>query len=127
MISSSGGENYYRRKGFFDERIPFVTRRCDLFRAHSFSVRHSAALLRISAGAEFRDSVGVETKCDRDILPRAVISRKLSVPNAEHIFLIRHALRAGFIEEIFNLAKISRSSLAASIGSKATRNSTNGP
>ena len=46
---------------------------------------------------------------DRDILPRDVISRKLSVPNAERIFFIRHALRAGFtIEEIFNLTKIDR-------------------
>ena len=36
-------------------------------------------------------------------------SRKLSVPNAERIFFIRHALRAGFtIEEIFNLTKIDR-------------------
>ena len=34
---------------------------------------------------------------------------KLSVPNAERIFLIRHALRAGFtIEDIFNLTKIDR-------------------
>ena len=46
---------------------------------------------------------------DCDILPRAVISRKLSVPKAERIFFIRHALRAGFtIEEIFNLTKIDR-------------------
>src|SRR5436190_4379420 len=46
---------------------------------------------------------------DRDILPRDVISRKLSVPNAERIFFIRHALRAGFtVEEIFNLTKIDR-------------------
>ena len=40
---------------------------------------------------------------------RAVISRRLSVPNAERLFFIRHALRAGFtIEEIFNLTKIDR-------------------
>ncbi|HWY74247.1 MAG TPA: carbamoyl-phosphate synthase large subunit [Verrucomicrobiae bacterium] len=46
---------------------------------------------------------------DRDILPRDVITRKLSVPNGERIFFIRHALRAGFtIEEIFNLTKIDR-------------------
>jgi hypothetical protein len=33
--------------------------------------------------------------------------RKLSVPNAERIFFIRHALRAGFtVEEIFNLTKL---------------------
>jgi carbamoyl-phosphate synthase large subunit len=46
---------------------------------------------------------------DRDILPRDVITRKLSVPNGERIFFIRHALRAGLtIEEIFNLTKIDR-------------------
>src|SRR5258706_264016 len=44
-----------------------------------------------------------------EMTPRDVISRKLSVPNAERIFFIRHALRAGFtIEEIFNLTKIDR-------------------
>src|SRR6266571_4226531 len=53
--------------------------------------------------------VGSEVYGDRDILPRAIISQKLSVPNAERIFFIRHALRAGFtIEEIFNLTKIDR-------------------
>jgi carbamoyl-phosphate synthase large subunit len=53
--------------------------------------------------------IGMEVYGDRDILPRDVISRKLSVPNAERIFFIRHALRAGFtIEEIFNLTKIDR-------------------
>src|SRR5438132_91385 len=53
--------------------------------------------------------VGAEVYGDRDILPRDVISRKLSVPNAERIFFIRHALRAGFtIQEIFNLTKIDR-------------------
>jgi len=53
--------------------------------------------------------IGREVYGDRDILPRDVISRKLSVPNAERIFFIRHALRAGFtIEEIFNLTKIDR-------------------
>ena len=46
---------------------------------------------------------------DSDILPRVVISLKLSVPNAERIFFIRHALQAGFtIEEIFGLTKIDR-------------------
>jgi len=44
---------------------------------------------------------------DRDILPSELISQKLSVPNAERIFFIRHALRAGFSpEEIFQLTKI---------------------
>jgi carbamoyl-phosphate synthase large subunit len=46
---------------------------------------------------------------DRDILPREIIQQKLSVPNAERIFFIRHALRAGMsIEEIFHLTKIDR-------------------
>ncbi len=45
-------------------------------------------------------------KCLRSL---DVISCKLSVPNAERIFFIRHALRAGFSsEEIFNLTKIDR-------------------
>ena len=53
--------------------------------------------------------IGTEVYGDRDILPRDVISRKLSVPNAERIFFIRPALRAGFtIEEIYNLTKIDR-------------------
>jgi carbamoyl-phosphate synthase large subunit len=46
---------------------------------------------------------------DRDIFPRDIIVQKLSVPNAERIFFIRHALRAGFsVEEIFQLTKIDR-------------------
>jgi carbamoyl-phosphate synthase large subunit len=46
---------------------------------------------------------------DRDILPREIIMQRLSVPNAERIFFIRHALRAGFgIDEIFQLTKIDR-------------------
>jgi len=53
--------------------------------------------------------IGAEVYGDRDILPRDVISRKLSVPNAERVFFIRHAFRAGFtIDEIFNLTKIDR-------------------
>src|SRR5580698_8530450 len=53
--------------------------------------------------------IGTEVYGDRDILPRDVISRKLSVPNAERIFFIRHALRAGFtVDDIFNLTKIDR-------------------
>jgi len=57
--------------------------------------------------------IGTEVYGDRDILPRDVISRKLSVPNAERIFFIRHALRAGFtIEEIFGLTNIDRWFLA---------------
>jgi len=46
---------------------------------------------------------------DRDTFPRDVISRKLSVPNSDRIFFIRHAFRAGFsVEEIFQLSKIDR-------------------
>jgi carbamoyl-phosphate synthase large subunit len=53
--------------------------------------------------------LGTEVYGDRDILPRDVISRKLTVPNAERVFFIRHALRAGFtVEEIFQLTKIDR-------------------
>jgi carbamoyl-phosphate synthase large subunit len=53
--------------------------------------------------------IGDEVYGDRDILPGELIRQKLSVPNAERIFFIRHALRAGFgIEEIFNLTKIDR-------------------
>src|SRR5438477_1692266 len=50
---------------------------------------------------------------DREILPREVITRKLTVPNAERVFFLRHALRAGFsIDEIFGLSKIDRWFLA---------------
>jgi carbamoyl-phosphate synthase large subunit len=53
--------------------------------------------------------VGAGVYGDHDLVPRGVISRKLSVPNAERILFIRHALRAGFtIEEIFGLTKIDR-------------------
>jgi carbamoyl-phosphate synthase large subunit len=57
--------------------------------------------------------IGHEVYGDRDILPREVIAPKLRVPNAERIFFIRHALRAGFsIEEIFQLTNIDRWFLA---------------
>ncbi len=53
--------------------------------------------------------IGTEVYGDRDLLPVEILRQKLSVPNAERIFFIRHALRAGFtIEEIFNLTKIDR-------------------
>ena len=53
--------------------------------------------------------IGQEVYGDRDILPRELITQKLSVPNAERIFFLRHAMRAGFtIEEIFELTKIDR-------------------
>ncbi len=53
--------------------------------------------------------IGTEIYGDRDILPREIISKKLAVPNAERIFFIRHALRAGYtVEEISQLSKIDR-------------------
>ena len=53
--------------------------------------------------------IGEKVIGDRDIFPRDLIIQKLSVPNAERIFYIRHALRAGFdIEQIFGLTKIDR-------------------
>ena len=57
--------------------------------------------------------IGSTVYQDRDILPREIISQRLSVPNAERIFFLRHALRAGFsVEEIFQLSKIDRWFLA---------------
>ena len=51
--------------------------------------------------------IGTELHGDRDILPRDLISRRLSVPNAERVFFIRHAFRAGFSEqEVHKLSKI---------------------
>lgn len=51
--------------------------------------------------------IGTEVYGDRDILPRDVISRKLTTPNAERIFFIRHAFRAGFtVAEINKLTYI---------------------
>ena len=42
-------------------------------------------------------------------MPREIILRKLKTPNAERIFFIRHAFRAGFsMEEIFELTRIDR-------------------
>jgi len=53
--------------------------------------------------------VGADVYGDRDILPRDLISRRLRVPNAERVFFIRHAFRAGFsLEEVFGLTKIDR-------------------
>ena len=57
--------------------------------------------------------IGATVYQDRDILPREIIRQQLSVPNAERIFFLRHALRAGFsVEEIFQLTKIDRWFLA---------------
>ena len=44
---------------------------------------------------------------DRDILPKDAITRKLSIPNSERIFFIRHAFRADFsLEEIHEITQI---------------------
>lgn len=49
------------------------------------------------------------TNADRDTLPRDLFTRKLTVPNAERILFIRHAIRAGFrVEETINLTRIDR-------------------
>ncbi len=51
--------------------------------------------------------VGTDVFGDRDILPRDLITRRLTVPNAERIFFIRHAFRAGFtLDEIFQHTRI---------------------
>jgi carbamoyl-phosphate synthase large subunit len=51
--------------------------------------------------------LGAEVYGDRDLLPRDVISRRLTVPNAERVFFIRHAFRAGMtVQDIFGLTKI---------------------
>ena len=47
--------------------------------------------------------IGTEVYGDRDLLPRDVISPKLSVPNAERIF--PHALRAGFTSKRFSTSR----------------------
>jgi carbamoyl-phosphate synthase large subunit len=53
------------------------------------------------------DSVKNSVSARPPIPPRDVIQQKLVTPNAERIFFIRHALRAGLsVEEIHNLTKI---------------------
>ena len=53
--------------------------------------------------------VGTDLYPDRAALPRDLIVRKLSIPNADRVFFLRHAFRAGFsLEEIFQLTKIDR-------------------
>jgi carbamoyl-phosphate synthase large subunit len=57
--------------------------------------------------------LGNEVYADDVSFPRDLIVRKLSVPNAERIFFLRHALRAGFsLEELFELTGIDRWFLA---------------
>ncbi|HEY5117907.1 MAG TPA: hypothetical protein VII90_00465, partial [Anaerolineales bacterium] len=78
------------------------------------SVGEAMAIGRSGLGGDGKPwRIGAVVYGDRDILPRDVISRKLTVPNAERIFFLRHALRAGFtIEEIFELTRIDRWFLA---------------
>jgi len=53
--------------------------------------------------------IGEKVYGDRDILPRELIKQRLSVPNAERVFFLRHALRAGLtVEEICQLTRIDR-------------------
>ncbi|MCP5523858.1 MAG: carbamoyl-phosphate synthase large subunit [Verrucomicrobiales bacterium] len=53
--------------------------------------------------------VGTELYPDRGELPKDLIRRKLTVPNADRIFYLRHALRQGMsVEEIFQITKIDR-------------------
>ncbi|HOX03369.1 MAG TPA: carbamoyl-phosphate synthase large subunit [Candidatus Paceibacterota bacterium] len=51
--------------------------------------------------------VGAESYDDRQPLPRDLIRQKLTVPNADRLFFIRHAFRGGFsLEEIHALTRI---------------------
>ena len=53
--------------------------------------------------------VGLEEYGDRAEIPKEILISKLNVPNAERIFYIRHAFRAGYsVEEIFDITKIDR-------------------
>jgi len=53
--------------------------------------------------------IGAEMIDDRAIFPRDLINRKLTVPNAERVFFLRHAFRAGYsVDDVFQLTKIDR-------------------
>ena len=57
--------------------------------------------------------VGTDVYGDRDILPRDVVTRKMTSPNAERIFYLRHAFRSGCtVEDVIQLTKIDRWFLA---------------
>jgi len=57
--------------------------------------------------------IGTEVYDDRGVFPRDILIRKLSTPNAERVFFIRHALRAGLtVDEIYYLTRIDRWFLA---------------
>ena len=67
----------------------------------------------IAEEIEFYNMLGEKVYSDAELLPRELIVQKLSVPNAERVFFIRHALRAGLsVEEIFQLSRIDRWFLA---------------
>ena len=51
--------------------------------------------------------IGKDLFGDRDLLPLDLITKRLTVPNAERIFFIRHAMRAGFsVSKIHDLTRI---------------------
>ncbi len=53
--------------------------------------------------------IGAEMVDDRAIFPRDLIHRRLGVPNADRVFFLRHAFRAGFtLDEVYQLTKIDR-------------------
>ena len=68
----------------------------------------SAAATTNPASPHSVDSINSVKNSPRPLLaPRDLIQQKLVTPNAERIFFIRHAFRAGFTaEEIHNLTKI---------------------
>jgi carbamoyl-phosphate synthase large subunit len=79
----------------------------------SASIRASGALPSLGASAPHKkishpEPVEGSSAISRPpIAPRDVIQQKLVTPNAERIFYIRHAFRAGFTaEEIHNLTRI---------------------
>ena len=53
--------------------------------------------------------IGAEMVSDRAIFPRDLINRKLSVPNCDRVYFLRHAFRAGYsVDDVFQLTKIDR-------------------
>jgi carbamoyl-phosphate synthase large subunit len=53
--------------------------------------------------------IGAEMVSDRAIFPRDLINRKLSVPNCDRVYFLRHAFRAGYsVDDVFQLSKIDR-------------------
>ena len=71
---------------------------------------HSMEIGRAGLGGDGKGwRVGDTVYGDRDNLPRDLITQKLTTPNAERVFYLRHALRAGLtVDEIFELSKIDR-------------------